>query len=220
MSNILYQHFAAQSFVKTGWRRASRVSCEFLRLTRWNRMKYLLWGSQSKRNALESLSSCLSIQEISPHACHFSSSSICFLSLFQTLNLSLMAWSWAVDGSMTPPFTKTAEPFANWPLQLSHSVSSPTIMTAAALTAVNLSQPENRFLVNLFFSFLYGWNIFHRHALDILVEGLTLFDLSNGVDIFVFVLPGQKRVAEYNRAFRGRKSLVCASRKPLCSLQR
>lgn len=140
-------------------------------------MTYLLWGSQSKRNALESLNSCLSIQEISPHACHFSSSSICFLSLFQTLNLSLMAWSRAVNGSMTPPFTTTAEPFVKLPQQLSHSVSSPTIITAAALTAVNLSQPGNRFLVNLFFSFLYCWNIFHRRPLDMLVEGLTLLKL-------------------------------------------
>lgn len=28
-----------------------------------------------------------------------------------------------------------------------------TMVTAAALTAVSLSQPENRFLLNLFFSF-------------------------------------------------------------------
>lgn len=115
MSNILYQHFVVQSFVKTGWRQASSVSCEFLRLTRWNRVTYLLWGSQSKRNALESLNSCLSIQEISPHACHFSSSSICFLSLFQTLNLSLMARSWAVNGAWPRPLQKLQSHLWNCP---------------------------------------------------------------------------------------------------------
>lgn len=207
MSNILYQHFVVQSFVKTGWKQASSVSCEFLRWTRWNRVTY-----QPKQTECPWESQQLFVY-ISPHACRFSSSSICFLSLFQTLNLSLMARSCAVNGAWPRPLQKLQSHLWNGPCSSA---------TRCHLHHDNCCCSHSRESVTT-------WEPLPPQSLLFLPLLLKHFPSSPSgrtggrTDSFWHLYicsSGTKGCCRIQRRSRGEKSLLSAPRKPLCSLQR
>lgn len=211
MSDILYQHSVAQSFVKTCWRQASNLCCKFLRSAIFFLIEtgWLIYYEEDKANRmpLRVFSSCVYICDFT-HWRRFEED--LFPSSFKPLVLVLWHNHWLLKGA--------------WPYPLQRLQSHLWISPCSSATFSVISHHNDcccsHTRESLFFSFFIAETFF------ILSPGHTggrtesFWLVQRCWHLYLFFCDKKKRVAEYNRAFRAKMSFVSASSKPLCSLQR